>query len=117
MTADYEIAVARWPEDTEEARALLTNYGQYLAASPVGAAGMCLAGYQAELRALPGKYAEKQADLLLARVAGERAGCAAIAQRVLKDGMRRRDEKAVDRTALSRARPGPSAGRPRHRVG
>ena len=54
-TAEYEIAPARWPEDTEEARALLTNYGQYLAASPVGAAGLCLAGYEAELRGFTGQ--------------------------------------------------------------
>ena len=85
--AEYEIAPARWPEDTEQARALLTRYGQFLTASPVGAAGMCLIGYEAELRALPGKYAEKQADLLLARVKGEGAGCVAITQRVLQDGV------------------------------
>jgi putative acetyltransferase len=95
MTADYEIAVARWPEDTGEARALLTNYGQYLAASPVGAAGMCLTGYEAELRALPDKYVGKEADLLLARVAGEGAGCAAIAQRMLKDGTRAAEMKRL----------------------
>ena len=85
--AEYEIAPARWPEDTEQARTLLTHYGQFLTASPVGAAGMCLIGYEAELRALPGKYAEKQADLLLARVKGEGAGCVAITQRVLQDGV------------------------------
>jgi putative acetyltransferase len=95
MTTDYEIAIARWPEDIEEARALLTNYGQYLAASPVGAAGMCLAGYEAELRALPGKYVAKEADLLLARVAGEGAGCAAIAQRMLKHGTRAAEMKRL----------------------
>ena len=66
---------------------MLRSYGQYLAASPVGAAGMCLADYEAELRSLPGKYAGNDADLLLARVKGEGAGCVAITERVLKDGM------------------------------
>jgi putative acetyltransferase len=86
-TAEYEIAPARWPEDTEQARALLTNYGEYLASSPSGAAGVCIPGYEAELRGLPGKYVGKEADLLLARVKGEGAGCVAITRRVLADGM------------------------------
>jgi putative acetyltransferase len=84
--AEYEIDPARWPEDIEQARALLKNYGEYLASSPTGAAGVCIPGYEAELRGLPGKYVEKEADLLLARVNGEGAGCVAITRRVLKDG-------------------------------
>jgi putative acetyltransferase len=83
---EYEIAPARWPQDSEEALRLLTNYGRHLAASPVGAAGMCLSVYEAELRRLPGKYAEAQADLLLARVRNEGAGCAAVTTRILNDG-------------------------------
>jgi ribosomal protein S18 acetylase RimI-like enzyme len=90
-----EIAAACWPEDTELARALLTNYGQYLAASPGGAAGICLTGYDAELRGLPGKYLQKEADLLVARVHGEGAGCVAIAQRVLTDGTRSAEMKRL----------------------
>jgi putative acetyltransferase len=85
--AEYEIAPARWPEDTEQARALLASYGKYLASSPSGAAGVCIPGYDAELRGLPGKYAEQGADLLLARVQGEGAGCVAVTRRVLTDGM------------------------------
>ena len=65
----------------------LKNYGEYLASSPAGAAGVCIPGYEAELRGLPGKYLENEADLLLARVNGEGAGCVAITRRVLKDGM------------------------------
>jgi ribosomal protein S18 acetylase RimI-like enzyme len=95
MAAEYEIAPARWPEDTEQARALLTNYGQFLTASPVGAAGMCLIGYEAEVRALPGKYADKDADLLLARVKGEGAGCVAITERALQDGVRGAEVKRL----------------------
>jgi putative acetyltransferase len=86
-TAEYEIAPARWPEDTELARALLTNYGKYLASSPSGAAGVCIPGYEAELRGLPGRYVEKEADLLLARVKDEGVGCVAITRRVLTDGI------------------------------
>jgi ribosomal protein S18 acetylase RimI-like enzyme len=95
MAAEYEIAPARWPEDTEQARALLTNYGQFLTASPVGAAGMGLIGYEAEVRALPGKYADKDADLLLARVKGEGAGCVAITERALQDGVRGAEVKRL----------------------
>jgi putative acetyltransferase len=84
--SEYEIAPACWPQDTDQARSLLTNYGKYLASSPSGAAGVCIPGYQAELRGLPGKYAEQEADLLLARVMGEGAGCVAITRRVLADG-------------------------------
>lgn len=86
MSPEYEITPARWPEDIPLARALLDHYGQFLTASPVGAAGMCLIGYESELRSLPGKYAGKEADLLLARVNGQGAGCVAMTERVLQDG-------------------------------
>jgi putative acetyltransferase len=92
---EYEIVPAQWPEDTELARALLANYGRFLTASPVGAAGLCLIGYDAELRSLPGKYAEKEADLLLARVKGEGAGCVAITERTLEDGLRAAEMKRL----------------------
>ncbi len=95
MPAKYAIAAACWPKDIEEARALLTNYGRYLAASPSGSAGVCIAGYETELRDLPGKYLKKEADLLLARVQGEAAGCAAIAERVLADGMHAAEMKRL----------------------
>ena len=82
----YEIAPARWPEDTEPAFRLLTNYGRHLAASPIANAGMCFDDYEAQLRGLPGKYAKADADLLLARIKGEVAGCAALTPRILNDG-------------------------------
>ena len=94
-TAEYEIAPARWPEDTEQARALLTNYGEYLASSPSGAAGVCIPGYEAELRGLPGKYVDQEADLLLARVKGEAAGCVAITRRLLTDGINAAEMKRL----------------------
>ncbi len=98
MTANpdkYQIAVARWPEDTEAAHALLTNYGRHLAGSPAGSTGICIVGYEEELRGLPGKYAEKEADLLLARVGDEAAGCVAITERVLSDGTRAGEMKRL----------------------
>jgi putative acetyltransferase len=79
----YTIAAASWPDDIDLARALLANYGDYLRHSP---AAVCLEGYPAELQALPGKYAGSEADLLLTRVNGEGAGCAAITAKFLKDG-------------------------------
>jgi putative acetyltransferase len=91
----YEIGPARWPEDTELVRRLLADYGQYLAANPTGGAGVCIAGYEAELRGLPGKYATAGADLLLARVDGEGAGCVAITQRVLANGMQAAEMKRL----------------------
>lgn len=81
----YDIAVARWPMDTEAARALLTNYGRHLVASPVAAAGFCLSGYEKEIDGLPGKFSTTEADLFLARVHGESAGCVAITPRRLPD--------------------------------
>jgi len=91
-TGENEIAPARWPEDTEQARALLTNYGEYLASSP---SSVCIPGYEAELRGLPGKYVGKEADLLLARVKGEGVGCVAITRRVLADGMEAAEMKRL----------------------
>jgi GNAT superfamily N-acetyltransferase len=79
------ISIAQWPEDTDRARALLTNYGQHLARSPIAATGFCLAGYEEEIRGLPGKYATADADLLIATLDGADAGCAAITRRMLAD--------------------------------
>jgi putative acetyltransferase len=102
MTADrtrYKILPARWPEDTEEARRLLADYAQYLAANPTGGAGICIVNYEAELRGLPGKYAAPEADLLLARVDGDSAddgaGCVAVTQRALSDGRQAAEMKRL----------------------
>jgi putative acetyltransferase len=86
MPAEFDIAPAQWPRDIEHARALLIHYGDFLAASPVGSAGVSLIGYEAELQALPEKYAREDADLLLARLHGDLAGCVAVSHRVLEDG-------------------------------
>jgi ribosomal protein S18 acetylase RimI-like enzyme len=70
MTVAFEISPARWPEDSEQARGLLKNYGQFLA---------CRIGHEVEMGALP-------ANLLLARAGKVAAGCVAIAERRLEDG-------------------------------
>ena len=91
----YDIAAALWPQDVEAARSLLASYGHYLATSPAGAAGVCLPGYEAELASLPGKYQSAGADLLLARVQGESAGCVAMTRRVLADGVQAAEMKRL----------------------
>ncbi len=86
MPNAYRIVPARWPQDTETARTLLGNYRQFLADSPLGAAGICLAGYDAEMKDLPGRFASDEADLLLGWVENEVGGCAAIGAKLLPDG-------------------------------
>jgi ribosomal protein S18 acetylase RimI-like enzyme len=56
---------------------------------------VCIPGYEAELRRLPGKYVEQEADLLLARVKGEAAGCVAITRRLLTDGINAAEMKRL----------------------
>jgi len=55
-------------------RGLMQAYGEYLASSPNGAANICLEGYTRELEGLPSPYLV----LLLAKVDGVPAGCAAV---------------------------------------
>ena len=55
-------------------RSLMEAYGAYLASRPHGAANICLEGYGQELERLPHPYE----ILLLARVDGSPAGCAAL---------------------------------------
>jgi ribosomal protein S18 acetylase RimI-like enzyme len=91
----YDILPARWPEDAEQARMLLADYRHYLESNPSGKGSVCLVGYEAELRSLPGKYATAGADLLLAQVDGEGAGCVAITQRVMTDGTKAAEMKRL----------------------
>lgn len=60
--------------DVELVRALMQAYGEYLAASPNGAANICLEGYAKELQGLPNPYLM----LLMATVDGAAAGCVAL---------------------------------------
>jgi putative acetyltransferase len=86
MAMEFEIVPARWPQDIGHVQGLLAHYAQFLAASPVGATGVCLIGFEEELRTIPTKYRGSDADILLARLHGTAAGCVAIAKRVLEDG-------------------------------
>jgi len=59
-----KIERAQGDEDMEHIRALFTEYQQWLGVD------LCFQGFESEMTALPGKYAEPQGCLLLAR-AGE----------------------------------------------
>ena len=63
--------------DVDRVRALMLEYGEYLAANPAGAASICLSGYEEELAGLPEPYVAP-GGLLLALVDGEAAGCVAL---------------------------------------
>ena len=70
------IRAAAGDEDITKVRRLMREYGDYLAASPTGAASICLIGYESELATLPEGYL----TILLAEVDGLPAGCVAIRQ-------------------------------------
>ena len=60
------------PEDLEEVRSIFREYAQGLLASH------CLAGFDDEVRGLPGAYAAPKGRLLVARVGRRAAGCVAV---------------------------------------
>ena len=94
MTADpdkYQIAVARWPEDTERARSLLTNYGQSLARCRV-----CVVGYRWRSFAACQESMRREGLTCCWRGLGAKAaGCVAITERVLADGTRAGEMKRL----------------------
>ena len=67
-----EIRCAVTPADLEAARALLRQYGA------IPGVGECVVGFAAEIAGLPGRYAEPEGTLLLARLDGLIAGCGAL---------------------------------------
>ena len=70
-------------EDVDAVRRLMRAYGEYLAADPLGAAGICVVDYARELERLPAGYSV----LLLALADGEPAGCVALRTlRGVRDG-------------------------------
>ena len=78
--AEIVVREAVGDDDIAAVRALLRDYGEYLAAHPAGAANICIEGYGQELEGLPKPYFA----LLLAEVDGVAAGCVAL-RRVAKD--------------------------------
>ncbi len=65
--------------DIATVRALMAEYGDYLAANPAGAAKICIQGYREELESLPGHYAAPGGAMLLAESSeGHPLGCVAL---------------------------------------
>lgn len=71
-SSGFAIAEALDPADVDACRTLFVEYQQGLGIS------LCFQGFDAELAGLPGDYARPRGRLLLARVAGEPAGCVAL---------------------------------------
>ena len=71
-SSGFGIAEALDAEAVEACRRLFVEYQQALGVS------LCFQGFEGELAALPGEYARPRGRLLLARIAGESAGCVAL---------------------------------------
>ena len=79
MTTTHQIRPARFPEDAETVRQLFRDYANWLALD------LDFQDFEAELAALPGKYAEPGGIVLLAfDPEGTALGC--VAMRPLEDG-------------------------------
>jgi GNAT superfamily N-acetyltransferase len=80
-SADRQIDLfqATLPEHIEQVRSLFVEYASSLGFS------LCFQSFDEELKTLPGAYGPPQGRLLLARHAGDAAGC--IALRPLQDGI------------------------------
>ena len=71
-SSGFTIGEALSPADVEACRELFVEYQQALGVS------LCFQGFDTELASLPGAYARPKGRLLLARVAGTPAACAAL---------------------------------------
>jgi ribosomal protein S18 acetylase RimI-like enzyme len=93
-----EIRPARFPRDLEVVRGLFREYADGLGID------LCFQGFEEELAALPGKYAQPQGTVLLAWNADEAMGCAAL--RPIKEG-----EAEMKRLYVKRGARGTQLGR------
>ena len=71
-SSGFDIAEALDARALEACRGLFVEYQEGLGIS------LCFQGFDRELATLPGDYARPRGRLLLARIAGEPAGCAAL---------------------------------------
>ena len=71
-SSGFDIAEALDAAAIEACRGLFVEYQQRLGVS------LCFQGFDRELASLPGDYARPRGRLLLARIAGEPAGCVAL---------------------------------------
>ncbi len=71
-SGQIELLQAVLPEQIEQVRALFLEYGNSLTFS------LCLESFDEELKALPGAYGPPGGRLLLARYAGQPAGCVGL---------------------------------------
>ncbi len=76
---DFRCVVATSPDDVDSARTLFREYEASIGVD------LCFQNFEEELAGLPGAYAPPSGALLLARVAGETAGCVALRQ--LEEGV------------------------------
>jgi putative acetyltransferase len=67
-----ELSQATLPEQIEQVRALFLEYGSSLGFS------LCFQSFDEELKTLPGAYGPPDGKLILARHAGQPAGCIAL---------------------------------------
>ena len=72
MSATFAITAARSAADLDALRELFREYGQ----TPHVAE--CVVGFDEEITGLPGRYAEPQGAMLVARVEGRPAGCVVL---------------------------------------
>jgi ribosomal protein S18 acetylase RimI-like enzyme len=72
LLTDRELTQAKTPDDVAAARRLIRAYADWLAVD------LSYQNFEHELATLPGAYAPPRGRLLLARVAGEAAGCVAL---------------------------------------
>lgn len=83
-SSGFAIGEALTPEDVEACRELFVEYQRGLGVS------LCFQDFDRELATLPGAYARPRGRLLLARVAGAPAACAALRPLGDRDGEMKR---------------------------